>query len=807
MVQSEPPPDTQLESLPQLAAQAESAEQPTVQVEQPAPQAEPAQPVPAQPAAETQSKKADPKSSAQPQTYQVKKGDTLSKIAGRAKPEGVSLDQMLVALQRANPNAFVGKNINRLRVGQILSLPDAETAGGINDTQAKGIVIAQAADFSSYQKKLAARVAAAAAQKSDEAKQSATGKITTKVEEQSTAANEAKDKLKLSKSGAVSEDASKGGSIAAGAENKIANDKALADANARVKELEKNVSDLAKILEIKNRELAEKQKQALAAKTDTKPAAPAPAAPVAAAPAAPKPAAAPAPQPALAKAATQPAASAPATVPPPAAQKANAQPPAKEEKPRASPLKPKAAPAAPPEKGFIDELLDNPLLLSSLAAVLAVLAALGIYGFRRKRNREEFQDSNMLTDSNLKTNSLFGSTGGQSVDTNNSVFNSNFAPSASQLDANEVDPVAEADVYIAYGRDAQAEEILKEALRTQPERNAVRVKLLEIYANRKDVRAFEITASELYSMTKGAGDDWRQAASLGIGIDPKNPLYAGGKPAQGAVAKIAAPKSPPAASLLDELNFDALLNTTRSSNTSSENSNPFQSNLASADDTAHAVEVKPKKAAAPVAAPAPVAPMIPVAPPRAAPSAPAAPAVPVSAGLDFDFDLTTLGVKEVQLPPAAPPPKPASVPDLMDLDFLEDSHTAKKPHENNAPAAHAPEIAVDDFALDMHAFSLPQVPAAAHASAPAPNVVDFDLSAISLDLNSVDSKPAALQDTHAASNDAQSNVAEMATKLDLALAYQEIGDKDGARELLDEVVKGGTAEQTEKARSMLQKIA
>jgi pilus assembly protein FimV len=187
--------------------------------------------------------------------------------------------------------------------------------------------------------------------------------------------------------------------------------------------------------------------------------------------------------------------------------------------------------------------------------------------------------------------------------------------------------------------------------------------------------------------------------------------------------------------------------------------------------------------------------------------------VPVSAGLDFDFDLTTLGVKEVQLPPAAPaapPPKPASVPDLMDLDFLEDSHTAKKPPENNAPAAHASEVAVDDFALDMHAFSAPQVPAAAHAPAPAPNVVDFDLSAISLDLNSADSKPskpAALQDTHAASNDAQSNVAEMATKLDLALAYQEIGDKDGARELLDEVVKGGTAEQTEKARSMLQKIA
>ena len=110
---------------------------------------------------------------------------------------------------------------------------------------------------------------------------------------------------------------------------------------------------------------------------------------------------------------------------------------------------------------------------------------------------------------------MFGSTGGQSVDTNNSVFNSNFAPSASQLDANEVDPVAEADVYIAYGRDSQAEEILKEALRTQPDRHAVRLKLLEIYFARKDTKQFERLASELYGMTSGAGDEWAQAASYG----------------------------------------------------------------------------------------------------------------------------------------------------------------------------------------------------------------------------------------------------------------------------------------------------
>ena len=86
--------------------------------------------------------------------------------------------------------------------------------------------------------------------------------------------------------------------------------------------------------------------------------------------------------------------------------------------------------------------------------------------------------------------------------------------------------MAEADVYIAYGRDAQAEEILKEALRIHPERYPVRLKLLEIYAARKDQRAFETQASQMYSLTHGQGDEWAQAVALGMSIDPLNPLYA-----------------------------------------------------------------------------------------------------------------------------------------------------------------------------------------------------------------------------------------------------------------------------------------
>jgi hypothetical protein len=98
--------------------------------------------------------------------------------------------------------------------------------------------------------------------------------------------------------------------------------------------------------------------------------------------------------------------------------------------------------------------------------------------------------------------------------------------SQSQLDAiGDVDPVAEADVEMAYGRDLQAEEILKEAIRGNPDRLATRTKLLEVYAKRRDTEGFEHLATQLYSLTNGDGEDWLKAQELGQQIDPENPLY------------------------------------------------------------------------------------------------------------------------------------------------------------------------------------------------------------------------------------------------------------------------------------------
>jgi len=79
--------------------------------------------------------------------------------------------------------------------------------------------------------------------------------------------------------------------------------------------------------------------------------------------------------------------------------------------------------------------------------------------------------------------SVLGSAGGRNVDTSSSSVQSDFSQGGvGKADTEEIDPIAEADVYMAYGRDAQAEEILKDALAKDSTRQAIRVKLLEIYA-------------------------------------------------------------------------------------------------------------------------------------------------------------------------------------------------------------------------------------------------------------------------------------------------------------------------------------
>ncbi|MEK7752754.1 MAG: FimV/HubP family polar landmark protein, partial [Acidobacteriota bacterium] len=193
-------------------------------------------------------------------TYQVKRGDTLAKIANANKLEGISLQQMLIAIYRSNEDAFDGNNINRLRAGKILNLPDQSAAASVDQADAKRLVIAQAADFNEYRRKLGAAVAAAP-ERADSRRQSASGKITAQVEDKPAAVKGTGDQLKLSK---AEEPGRPGARTSPGRmqEDLIAKEKALKEANERVAMLEKNVQDMQKLLELKSQSGAQLQQQA-----------------------------------------------------------------------------------------------------------------------------------------------------------------------------------------------------------------------------------------------------------------------------------------------------------------------------------------------------------------------------------------------------------------------------------------------------------------------------------------------------------------------------------------------------------------
>ena len=164
-------------------------------------------------------------------------------------------------------------------------------------------------------------------------------------------------------------------------------------------------------------------------------------------------------------------------------------------------------PAAPAveEPSLIGTLLDDPMALGGAGLVVALLAGFGVYRYVKRKGKDSGETS--FLESRLQPDSFFGVSGGQRIDTREGAATgapSSMSYSLSQLDAiGDVDPVAEADVYLAYGRDLQAEEILKEALRGAPDRMAIRAKLLEVYAKRRDTKGFELLATQLYTLTGG----------------------------------------------------------------------------------------------------------------------------------------------------------------------------------------------------------------------------------------------------------------------------------------------------------------
>ena len=697
----------------------------------------------------------------------VKPGDNAGRIAAQNRPSTVSLDQMLVAMLRSNPDAFIGGNINRLKSGAVLDMPSADTAGSVPASEASQTIIAQSKDFNNFRRKLAEGVATTTVNPAD---RQAGGKVQAKVEDRAPA-TAAPDKLTLSKGSVQAK------SAAAAAEDAIARDRQASEASARVAELSKNISDLNKLGVTPGPATAPlgAAPAASAAKVPglvvpTPSAVAIPTTP-AATPTAPPNQAASAGSPAAAAA----VASAAATTAPAVAQPASAAASAAmataalsaASQPTDSVAKPPVVvankvsvlPTTAAQTSFLDDLLENPLVLPLAAGLLALLAGLGIYSYRKRKGSAPV-DSSFL-ESRLQPDSFFGASGGQRIDTNEvSASGSSLVYSPSQLDAaGDVDPVAEADVYLAYGRDLQAEEILKEALRTTPGRVAIHAKMAEIYAKRRDHKGFEAIALEAFNVSRGNGPEWAYVTEMGRELDALNPLYQpGGLP--GGDDKVTAPTATRATAAGVQSGAAGAVAVAEVSDAAVAGSSDFSLTPNASNSSKSGIDVD----------------------------------------LDLDFPLGAMQDGRTSPVPiaalATPEPVRAPVLDSLDMDF---SDISSKPIALTYPA---PISRTRDFQPNGASAALvkdtPVAAAVPAAALPDSGMLEFDLDSLSLDLNG--------SSTRSQENSEQTEDDPLQTKFLLAEEFRSLGDADGARSLAEEVVTEARGPLKVKAQAFLNSL-
>lgn len=410
----------------------------------------------------------------------IRPGDTVARIAARYKPEDASLDQMLVALLQSNPQAFQSGNVNWMQAGARLTLPAPETVFSVDAQVARTSISAQAQAFSSLQRAAKKHLYGA---KGNEYVQGANRALSDNGE--GAPPGKTIDALKLSKNTVQSrKELEKLEQISAqkNGENDL----------MRAAELAKNIQDLKSLADATQSLGSGPNAQGPLPRSGASNALPT-AADRATAPASP---------------ASQSASSAPKA----AVQIATA---------------PSAAQDADPIELVVEAIQEYQLPLLGGAAILAsTLAAIALRRRRKVASIKEIRPAPNSAQDPWTANSAGKDTAynGEQVDTN---LVQTSASTEGSVFAADLDPVAEADVYLAYGKDEPAEEILREGLVHDPKRVAIHMKLAEIYAARQDVENFEICAAQVEALSGLESADWGQIKALGARLEPDNPGYQG----------------------------------------------------------------------------------------------------------------------------------------------------------------------------------------------------------------------------------------------------------------------------------------
>lgn len=457
--------------------------------------------------------------------YRVQRSDTLWDIASRVKGNG-SVHQAMLAIQELNPSAFVNGNINRMKSGQVLRLPDAENINRRTYNQAVAQVNQQSQSWKTGSSP------ALAERQMDATRRVEAGAAPTAIEK--------KDSLRLvsDAAGQARQAADQGVETEVRAlQDKLARNEEFLDSTnlekeklqSRVEELSSQVEKLQRLIELKDNQLAQLQNadettliDVSANLTDLDDAAVA--------------------QPQLeglglaeevhldsagdAANATPESMAVTAEL---AVESASEEPAPIAEQPTAV----TPAPTAAQEKNILEKVFANPTLLAATggSAVLALLLLL--LGLSRSRARKKAEQETEVAESvDTPKPDAFGKPADeldqitsvtsltaiedaaleQEMDDPLAGFDVTAPVVETEIKEEETDPLAEAASYMGFGRFNQAADVLHKALEAEPERLELRHKLLEVYADLEDQAGF---AKQVEELTEMGGTD-EQLAQLKI---------------------------------------------------------------------------------------------------------------------------------------------------------------------------------------------------------------------------------------------------------------------------------------------------
>ncbi|MBF0470405.1 MAG: hypothetical protein HQL48_03420 [Gammaproteobacteria bacterium] len=184
---------------------------------------------------------------------------------------------------------------------------------------------------------------------------------------------------------------------------------------------------------------------------------------------------------------------------------------------------PQLQPAVAPDPltAIIASLTASPLYLAGFGVILLLVIALMLLMIRRRRN---LSDDTALPGS---SSMIAAAAAGEASSFMSDLSLSGLEDGPGGSEDTEIDPLTEADVYIAYGRVKQAEELLLDSIDANPHRADYKLKLLELYYNSKNRDGFEDLVATNSSTLQDNEVDWAKVVTMGSKLCPDNPLFAG----------------------------------------------------------------------------------------------------------------------------------------------------------------------------------------------------------------------------------------------------------------------------------------